>query len=83
MRTLAEIDAAIETCLSSAEERQQAADPSLRGLRPSTTDWATQEELAELNRLQLERATHPEATAAAARARVAAKRAARRKQRES
>lgn len=70
---IARIDAITETA---RQRREQATDESIKALRPSEVEWMTSGELAELDRLQLER-IRLEPTTQEIRARVAAKRAAR------
>jgi hypothetical protein len=41
----------LETLLVRVNERFLKSDPSIRGLRPALTDWMTQEELEERDRL--------------------------------
>lgn len=77
MRSVREIVADIDAVMRPAEARLAAAEESSRALYPCASDWATAEELAQLNAFQLELVAHPETSTAAARARVAAKRAAR------
>lgn len=79
MPTREQIAAAIDRALAPARKRRDAASEAGRGLYPSEMDWASDKELAEVHALQLMLNTHPESTAAAARERAKAKRAARRR----
>lgn len=74
--TIDELHSAIDEAMRPAEEHMAPAHT--RGIYPYATDWATEEELAEAHRLQMLLSAHPENTAAAARARADARRAARR-----
>lgn len=44
----------MDAILEGIQTRMQAADPALRGLRPAEMDWATPDEMHELERLRLE-----------------------------
>jgi hypothetical protein len=79
--TLDELHAAIEAVMAPAEARMAAKRSGPPMAHPSAMAWATDSELAELHRLQLLVATHHDHGPAAARARVVAKRAARRRAR--
>lgn len=80
--TRVEIKAAIERVCAPAETRRDRAEGPIANLNPTASDWMTNEELAELHRLQLLWSAHPENSTAAARARCKAKRAERRALRE-
>jgi hypothetical protein len=54
MRAVSEINADIESVLEPASRRMADAGEEMRCLRPAELDWATVEELARLDALQLE-----------------------------
>src|SRR5579864_8565990 len=73
------IEREIDDIAERARERQESASDAMRGLRPAAIDWMTQEETKRLHELQqkLGSLTREERSPAAARERVAARRAAR------
>lgn len=85
-RTPEQVNAEIDQLAGIAEQRREAAqDPSIRALRPTGTDWMTEEELQHFTRLQweYEALTKAESSRDAAAKRVAEKREARKRLNES
>jgi len=76
MRTVADIEKDIDRICAIGRARMDAADPSIRGLRPAKTDWMEPDELDALGHLQTEW-TLAQPTLAEIRERVRQKRAAR------
>jgi hypothetical protein len=72
----AEIVERMDAIIESIRKRMLVADRAMLGLRPAEMDWATSDELRELERLRLELPRSGQVQAEA-RERVAAKRAAR------